>query len=164
MPIRLGSLLRKFSLVFSRCFGDLAPNDLLRENLRVTGNGPELPGSEEPPLVKRPERYSECNPRPIPRHEKYDVLQKPSRATSDRYIARIPIGSTVLLVHLPSRQETDNPTPSLLFKPLWKPGHLLDNNLKSCGNCLRPTAQIFLRAKNESIHEQSRARPKPNAG
>ncbi len=33
------------------------------------------------------------------------------------------------------------------FKPLWKPGHLLDNNLKSCGNCLRPTAQIFLRAK-----------------
>ena len=40
------------------------------------------------------------------------------------------------------------------FKPLWKPGHLLDNNLKSCGYCLRPTAQIFLRAKaNESIHE-----------
>jgi hypothetical protein len=33
------------------------------------------------------------------------------------------------------------------FKPLWKPGHLLDTNLKSCGNCLRPTAQIFLRAK-----------------
>jgi hypothetical protein len=25
------------------------------------------------------------------------------------------------------------------FKPLWKPGHLLDNNLKSCGYCL-PTA------------------------
>ena len=40
------------------------------------------------------------------------------------------------------------------FKPLWKPGHLLDNNLKSCGYCWRPTAQIFLRAKaNESIHE-----------
>ena len=51
------------------------------------------------------------------------------------------------------------------FKPLWKPSHLLDTNLKSCGNCLRPTAQIFLLAKaNESIHEQSRARPKPNAG
>ena len=33
------------------------------------------------------------------------------------------------------------------FKPLWKPSHLLDTNLKSCGNCLRPTAQIFLRAK-----------------
>ena len=33
------------------------------------------------------------------------------------------------------------------FKPLWKPGDLLDNNLKSCGYCLRPTAQIFLRAK-----------------
>ena len=33
------------------------------------------------------------------------------------------------------------------FKPLWKRGRLLDNNLKSCGNCLRPTAQIFLRAK-----------------
>jgi hypothetical protein len=33
------------------------------------------------------------------------------------------------------------------FKPLWKRGHLLDNNLKSCGNCLRPTAQILLRAK-----------------
>ena len=33
------------------------------------------------------------------------------------------------------------------FKPVWKPGHLLDNNLKSCGNCLRPTTQIFLRAK-----------------
>ena len=30
------------------------------------------------------------------------------------------------------------------FKPVWKPGHLLDNNLKSCGYCLRPTAQIFL--------------------
>src|SRR4029077_19139933 len=33
------------------------------------------------------------------------------------------------------------------FKALWKPGHLLDNNLKPCGYCLRPTAQIFLRAK-----------------
>jgi len=33
------------------------------------------------------------------------------------------------------------------FKPLWKPSHLLDTNLKSCGNCLRPTTQIFLRAK-----------------
>ena len=33
------------------------------------------------------------------------------------------------------------------FKPLWKPSHLLDTNLKSCGNCLRPTAQILLRAK-----------------
>jgi len=42
------------------------------------------------------------------------------------------------------------PPPSdvnLYFKPLWKPGHLLDTNSKSCGNCLRPTAQIFLRAK-----------------
>jgi hypothetical protein len=30
------------------------------------------------------------------------------------------------------------------FKPLWKAGHLLDNNLKPCGYCLRPqTAQIF---------------------
>ena len=27
------------------------------------------------------------------------------------------------------------------FKPLWKPGHLLDTNLKSCGNCLRPTTR-----------------------
>ena len=36
---------------------------------------------------------------------------------------------------------------NLYFEPLWKPGHLLDTNLKSCGNCLRPTAQIFLRAK-----------------
>ena len=33
------------------------------------------------------------------------------------------------------------------FKCLWKPSHLLDTNLKSCGNYLRPTAQIFLRAK-----------------
>jgi len=33
------------------------------------------------------------------------------------------------------------------FKWLWKPSHLLDTNLKSCGNYLRPTAQIFLRAK-----------------
>jgi hypothetical protein len=36
---------------------------------------------------------------------------------------------------------------NLYFKPLWKPGHVLDTNLKSCGNCLRPTTQIFLRAK-----------------
>jgi hypothetical protein len=35
------------------------------------------------------------------------------------------------------------------FKCLWKPSHLLDTNLKSCGNYLRPTAQIFLRAKPE---------------
>ena len=33
------------------------------------------------------------------------------------------------------------------FKPLWKPGHLLDNNLKSCGFCLRPTRRSSLRAK-----------------
>ena len=38
------------------------------------------------------------------------------------------------------------------FKPLWKPGDLLDNNLKSCGYCLRPTDLLASKA-NESIHE-----------
>jgi hypothetical protein len=33
------------------------------------------------------------------------------------------------------------------FKCLWKPSHLLDTNLKSCCNYLRPTAQIFLASK-----------------
>ena len=43
---------------------------------------------------------------------------------------------------------------NLYFKPLWKPGHLLDNNLKSCGYCLRPDHADPLASKaNESIHE-----------
>jgi hypothetical protein len=40
------------------------------------------------------------------------------------------------------------------FKPLWKPGDLLDNNLKSCGYCLRSDRADLLASKaNESIHE-----------
>ena len=61
----------------------------------------------------------------------------------------------------PSAAQVNNtglgsPAPSdvnLYFKPVWKPGHLLDNNLKSCGYCLRSTTQILLSKANESIHE-----------
>jgi len=72
-------------------------------------------------------------------------------ATAGTQSARRPANSSE---SLPSADQINNTVsvPLVLdvkryFKPLWKPGHLLDNNLKSCGYCLRPTAQIFLRAK-----------------
>ena len=62
---------------------------------------------------------------------------------------------------LPSADQVNNTVSAPLvltfnryFKPVWKPGHLLDNNLKSCVYCLRSTTQILFASKaKESIHE-----------
>jgi hypothetical protein len=45
-------------IVFFRCFGDLSPNDLLRDFS-------ESPGAEETPFGQSPELHSEWMPRPI---------------------------------------------------------------------------------------------------